>query len=347
MPVGFKATDDVLDRLKSYFGVEDVRGVVNRLPVDTYGAFNNAFYGVWPQYVGGPQKVLYPQTYPDGTWDSIYGYKRRWAPVVGGWTDELVPPPPLADACTVEEVARHQWPVAEWFDYSTLAEQCERVAEYAVVFNVGGIGNVANLIGHERYYTDLYLNPQVLQYAIERIMDFYVAFTDRVLSAASGRVDIVMIQDDFGTQRSPLLSVDMFRQFWKPQLKRFFGVAKRHGVKGMMHSCGAVFDFIPEFIEIGADVLDPVQTTSCGMDPERLKKQYGGQICFHGGIDTQNLLVNGSAADIRRHVDTLVDSFGADGGFILAPSHYLQPDAPLGNVLTLFEHIAELRGDEM
>ena len=347
LPVGFKATDDVLDRLRIHFDVEGVKDILDNLPVDTYGAFNNVLYGVYPTYIGGPPKVLYPNTYPDNSWDTIYGFKRHWVGSAAGRNDELMLPYPLLHANTVEDLQRHAWPQVDWFDYSTIAAQCEAARDYAVIFNIGGLGTISNLIGRERVYVDMYLNPEGLKYALNRLMSFYLEFADRVFQAANGGIDIALIQDDFGTQRGPLMSMESFREFWKPLLGSFFELSHAYGIKTMMHSCGAVFDFIPDFIEIGADILDPVQTNADGMNPGRLNKEFGKEICFHGGIDTQNVLVTGTPDDVRQHIDWLVESFSRDGGFVLAPSHYVQDDVPTDNLLAMFDRISELRGGRL
>jgi len=342
LPVGFKATDDVLEALKRHFEVADVPSLLDRLPVDTFGAFNNTYYGIYPKYVHGPPKVLYPGTYPDGTWDTIYGYKRRWVPCKGGFNDEVVCWP-LAHAETVSDLAGHPWPEADWFVYDSIVDQCAAAGPRAVIFNVGGLGHVANLIGYERVFADMHLNPALLDAALTRLADFYVEFSERTFRAAKGRIDVAVIQDDFGSQRGPLMSLDMFRRFWKPHLARFFAVVRKYGVKAMMHSCGGVFSFIPDFLDMGVEILDPVQTTAEGMKPKMLVREFGDQLCFHGGVATQNLLVHGSAGDIRRHVDNLVENLFDRGGFILAPTHYIQGDVPLENVLTVYEHVRRYR----
>jgi uroporphyrinogen decarboxylase len=341
IPVGFKATDDVLDRLTAHFGITDLRGLMAVLPVDTYGAFNNCLYGVYPDYVGGPAKVLYPDKYPDGSWDTIYGYQRRWAPCRGGRTDELITSP-LAHASSIAELGTHPWPQADWFDYRSLPHQCRDVGDYAIVFNLGGLGHVANLVGFERMLTDMLLDPPFIEACFERLTHFYDEFLARVLVAAQGRIDIVCVQDDFGTQQAPLMSLDTYRRFYKPRHQRLFATAHRHNARVMMHSCGAVFEFIPEFIEIGADILDPLQINAAGMDPVRLKREFGKDLCFHGGIDTQGTLVNGTPDDVCRQIDSLIDALAAGGGYILAPSHYIQGDAPMKNVLAMFDHIARM-----
>ena len=342
LPLGFKATDDVLNRLRSHFRINHMIELLDLLDVDTFGNFNNCLHGVYPRYVGGPEKVLYPDCYADGSWDTIYGYKRHWVACAGGYNDE-VSDRPLANA-GIGELDGHDWPQADWFDYSTLSCQCRDAGDRAIIFNIGGLGHVANLISLERLMMDMLLDPPFIESCFSRLADFYVGFVERVLEAAAGRIDIVCIQDDFGSQQGPMIGFPEYRRFYKPHHRAIFEVARRHNVKVMMHSCGAVFDFVPDFIEIGADILDPLQTTAAGMDPVRLKKTYGADICFYGGLDVQNTLVNGSPDDVRRHIDSLVSALAPGGGFILAPSHYIQADAPLTNVLTVFEHAASLRG---
>ena len=344
LPVGFKATDDVVKRLQSHFGIDDFNDLVRALPVDTYGCFSNYRYGVYPEYVGGPPRVLYPDSYPDGTWDTVYGFKRHWVAGAGGYTDEVLVRP-LADAENVAALEQHAWPEADWFDYSTVASQCENVGDYAVIFSLGGLGMISNLIGFERLLIDMLADPPFVEACIDRLTAFYVDFLDRTLAAAAGGIDIVCVQDDFGTQRDKLVSLDLYRRFYRPNHQRIFEIAHQHNVKTMMHSCGAVFDFIPQFIEIGADILDPIQTTAAGMNPARLKSEYGADLCFHGGIDTQDTLVKGSPGDVHRQIDGLIDAFADGGGYILAPSHYIQGDAPLENVLAIFDHAARLRGE--
>jgi len=342
LPAGFKASDDVLRRLQSRFGATNVHELVRCLPVDTYGIFNNCLHGVFPVYRGDSTRVLYPDTLPDGTWDTFFGYRRRWVACTGGHNDEVVDHP-LQDVSSLAELQQYDWPTADAFDYSTIAGQCADVDEYAILFLAGGLGHAANLLGFERHLMELALNPELVAYCHGAIGDFFAELTDRTLEAAQGRIDILCIQDDFGTQRGSLMSLDMYRRFYKPYHKRVFEVARKHGARVMQHSCGAVFDFIPDFIEIGVDILDPIQTTAAGMDPHRLKREFGNDLCFHGGIDVQDILVHGSENDVRRHIDELVEALGRGGGFILAPSHYIHGDVPMENVMAMFEHIEKIR----
>ena len=129
----------------------------------------------------------------------------------------------------------------------------------------------------------------------------------------------------------------MFRTFFKPRLKKLVDMAHSHGVKFMFHSCGAVRPLIGNLIEIGVDILDPLQAAAEGMEPPGLKDTYGDRICLHGGICTQYLLPKGTPDEVRAEVRRRVEIFGAGGGYILAPCHVFQTDVPSENILAMID----------
>lgn len=344
VPVGFKASWDILHRLQDYYGVDNIFSLLNVLPVDTYGVMNNCDTGVYPLYRGGPEYTLYPDTRPDGTWDTIYGYQRRRVPCRGGTNEEVIANP-LGDATTIDELESYDWPRADWFDYSTIRDQCEKAGDPAIVFLGGSLWQSAHLLGFQRVLMDLVTAPDLVDCCFTHLTEFFVASTERVLRAADGRIDIVCVQDDLGTQDSLLISKEMYRRFFKPHHEKLFAVAHRHNARTMLHSCGSVFAYIPDFLDIGVEVLDPIQTTASNMDPRRLKREYGKDLCFHGGLDTQGTLRCGTPDDVKREMDYLVNTLGNGGGYILAPSHYIQSDTPMENILALFDRIREYRGE--
>jgi uroporphyrinogen decarboxylase len=162
----------------------------------------------------------------------------------------------------------------------------------------------------------------------------------RYLEEVGDRVSVVALSDDYASAKSLLISPVLFDEFFKPRYERFCAMIKaRTGgrAKILLHSCGAVYDLIDRFIAMGIDVLNPIQPTANGMAPGRLKDVFGRRICFHGGIDSQYTLANGSADEIRRCVEDVIAILGADGGYILAPSHHIQFTVPAENVVALYE----------
>lgn len=158
-----------------------------------------------------------------------------------------------------------------------------------------------------------------------------------MLNAAQGRIDLFRIGDDIGTQRGPLISPAMFRQFIAPRLKLLVDLAHSHDTRVMFHSCGGITAFIDVLIEIGVDILDPIPVSAANMDPAQIKAEYGSRICPHGSTDTQYVLPQGSTRQVAENVKRMVDILGSDGGFIPAPCHVLQTDVPSENVCAMYE----------
>ncbi|MGE5527536.1 MAG: uroporphyrinogen decarboxylase family protein, partial [Patescibacteria group bacterium] len=152
-----------------------------------------------------------------------------------------------------------------------------------------------------------------------------------------GRIDFLHIADDYATQRGLLMSLAMWREFFREPTRRLVEMAHAFGAKVLFHCCGAVHDLIPELIELGIEVLDPVQTSACGMEPARLKEEFGRSLAFHGGVNTQHTLPHGTVEDVRREVFRLRETLGRGGGYIMAPCHLIQSDVPLENILALYE----------
>jgi uroporphyrinogen decarboxylase len=131
------------------------------------------------------------------------------------------------------------------------------------------------------------------------------------------------------------MSREHFRKFFKPPLKWQFELAMKYGCIPFQHCCGAIYELIPDFIDCGVRILNPIQTRAKGMEPERLKREFGKDICFHGSIDVQRSLPFGTCEEVRQEVRDRIRVLGP-GGFVLGPSHNIQPDTPVENILALY-----------
>jgi len=151
--------------------------------------------------------------------------------------------------------------------------------------------------------------------------------------------DIMLTGDDVGMDTGPMISLDMWREYLKPRLHRVFSAYKEAnpGIILAYHTCGSVVPFIDELIEIGMEVLNPVQVTAHGMDPVMLKERYGHQVAFCGAIDQRHVLPNGTPQDVESEVRRRILEMGRGGGYILAPTHDIQSDTPVENVLAVFD----------
>jgi uroporphyrinogen decarboxylase len=188
---------------------------------------------------------------------------------------------------------------------------------------------------------DMALNPPLVKALLEKISDYYLAHNGRIFEAGNGLIDIFMMGDDFGTQKGLLISPEMFRRYFAPKLKEFAAQAKSYGLKVMLHSCGSVRELIPDIIEIGVDILNPIQIHAKGMIPGKLKEEFGEKICFHGGIDIQHTLPFGTIQDVEREVKDRIRILGKNGGYILASTHNIQADTPTENILKMYKTAVE------
>ena len=152
----------------------------------------------------------------------------------------------------------------------------------------------------------------------------------------------VICADDLGAQNGLQMSHEHYVKFIKPRHEKFFRqVHELSPAKLLLHTCGSVASIIDDLIEIGVDILNPVQPAAAGMNPVELKKKYRGRIAFWGGPDAQNIFPRGTVKDVKKMVENLVEGVGEGGGFVLSSCHNIQPDVPLENVLALFQHARE------
>lgn len=197
----------------------------------------------------------------------------------------------------------------------------------------------AQLYGYDKWFMMLALEPAEVERFLDRYFEIKIQYWDTVLSEMGDRVDIACETDDLGTQQAPFVSLDMWRRYVKPRNRKLYEfIKKKSDVKLYYHSCGSVYDFIPDLIEIGVDILNPVQVTANKMDTKILKKEFGKDLVFWGGgIDTQFTLPHGTAEQIEAEVRRRIDDLAPGGGFVFATVHNIQADVPARNVMTMLE----------
>lgn len=178
--------------------------------------------------------------------------------------------------------------------------------------------------------------PKLFRRVIDRITEFYLRANEIFFEYTKGKLDAVLIGNDFGTQTGLLLSPEDLREFVFPGTRRLIEQAHSYGVKVVHHSCGAVSDIIPDLIDCGADAIHPIQALARGMEPRGLKERFGRHVSFVGGVDAQHLLVNGNAEDVRKKIDELREIFPT--GLIISPSHEaILPDIAPENIFAMAE----------
>jgi uroporphyrinogen decarboxylase len=195
--------------------------------------------------------------------------------------------------------------------------------------------------GYAASLEDLIVAPDFVEAFLERYLDFWTRLTKAALQALGGLVDLAMVGDDLGTQQGPLLSPALYRRLIKPFHARMVQTIKRFGKPVLLHSCGSVAAFIPDLIDAGFDALNPVQVSARDMDSARLKREFGAQLTFWGGIDTQRVLPRGTPAEVRDEVRRRIADLGPGGGYVLAAVHNIQAEVPVENIVAMWEAARE------
>jgi uroporphyrinogen decarboxylase len=252
---------------------------------------------------------------------------------------ERNPYPPFCDVTSVEEVEEYPFPSIDDYDETNLMKEIEAHSEFALCTGINSaiFHNYLYMCGQENGLCYIKTKPNIAHAIIRRITDFWVAYLERTLEVAAGRAVMVENCNDFGTQVSMFISPEDFRVYFRPQLQRLYDVAHKYGVFYMQHSCGAITPIIEDFIEMGADILNPIQTSADGMKLEQVVEQFYGRITFYGGIDTQYLLPNGPEEKIRDNVRKAISLFGLNGGFILSGSQGLMNDIPYAHAVAMLD----------
>jgi uroporphyrinogen decarboxylase len=193
--------------------------------------------------------------------------------------------------------------------------------------------------GYEGFYTDLALNQDVVGTMLDRLVDYKCAYWERALALVGDRVDVVIEADDLAGQQGSLLSPKTYRALIQPRHKRLFRFIKDQApVKVFFHSCGAVRDLLPDFIDAGIDILNPVQISAAGMDLRELKREFGRDVTFWGGgVDTQQVLAYGTPQQVREDVRRNIEALAPGGGFVFAAVHDIQADVPPENIMAMWQ----------
>lgn len=197
-----------------------------------------------------------------------------------------------------------------------------------------------HLRGMERWLADLVLEPAFVQALLDRLL----AFDEEIARLAVARgVDIVWLGSDLASQRGMIISPQLWRGLFKPRTAQLIAAIRRAAPNMLVayHSCGAIRSVIPDLIEIGVDILNPIQPLAQGMEPKDIKRDFGAVLTLHGGLDVQQVMPYGTPEQVRDAVRRLFDTLAPGGGYIFGPAHALQPDVPLANIEAMLQAAAD------
>jgi len=317
VPYNFSFSPPALAALQNHLGVADVKEALN-LPIRTVSCKS-----VKPQYASPGQ--LGP------TIADEFGVV--WS------TNDIDRGSPVTDnaslALSAPDLRGYRFPdPAAAYRFEHLALWCSANREHFTIIWVGDLWERATFMrGMENILLDVAINPEFVRDLLRRLADCILQ-TMEILFARF-EFDAIALSDDYGTQRSMLISPDCWRALIRPLLAEIVGAAKRRGRIAFLHSCGNVEPIIPDLIDLGLDILHPIQPEA--MDILALKRQFGRDLTFCGGLRTQDLLPRGTPDQIRDEVRRLKRDMGAGGGYILEPGITVQADVPLENMLAMID----------
>jgi len=258
---------------------------------------------------------------------------------------------PLSNARTLRDIEAHPWPNPDDpTPFEGLGEKAKKLrenTEYALVghpgFSTSIFQTACGVRGYTNFLIDLVKRKELAHAVLQIITEIQIKRMKRYLQEVGPYLDVVCVGDDFCHQRGPLMSLQIFREIIKPYLQKYYETIKSFTpAKLHLHSCGAVHHILDDLIDIGVDIINPVQVSAEGMDPAWLKKRFGAKIVFWGGIDTQNILPYGSAEDVRREVRKITKILGENGGYVLSAVHNIQADVPPENIVAMFDEAYKL-----
>ena len=342
VPIDYWATSEVNAKLLKHFGFSSQEELLIHFDVDFR-------YIEGPKYIG-PELTIRP----DGSKEDHFGVPRKpvaYGEGAGSGTYNEVTEYPLEKATSVDQIMSYtKWPNADWFDYESVRQQARHARETGkvVVFMGDRINRCAQLKpamyvrGVEQILMDTIINPEIAEAVFGRIMEFYSEYARRTLEAAEGNIDVFFTGDDFGTQENLFMAIENWRKLLKNGFKRFIDIGHEFGCKVAHHTCGSFIPLIPDCIECGLDILNPLQPEVPGIDYKKINDDFGNDISFHGAISIQQTMPSGSPQDVRNEVKDRMEKLAPGGGFIFCTAHNIQADTPIENIEALFNAYKEL-----
>jgi uroporphyrinogen decarboxylase len=315
---------DSEEKIFSYFGVKDTFELGLKL--------GSGCRFVQPEACGMWQRKDYPQFDPFNV--KQYGQRERTSLGQEGV---------FADCYDLAEIHGYHWPTAADCDFTLTLEEIDKtVAEgQAVLSGTWGsiFSNTWNFFGMENCLIRMVEAPETVLAVTSHLAEFYLEANEKLFALAGNKIDALFIGNDFGSQLDLIISPEYIETFFFPFIKKFIDQAHQHGYFFVLHSCGSIYRLIPRLIELGVDVLHPIQAMAAHMDADSLS-QYQDRIVFLGGVDTQRILPFGTPDEVRREVRRLKKIFGPH--YIVSPSHeMILPNIPPENIAAMAEAALE------
>jgi uroporphyrinogen decarboxylase len=257
--------------------------------------------------------------------------------------------PPLAEAACIQDIDKMNWGVYTDHDLELLRAEARRLhdeTDYAILGSFGGafLEGGQGLRGWDQFMMDIAGDRAFTEALLDRMLENYLTNVELYLDAVGDYIQVIQMGGDMGTQNGPQIRPKTYYDIFQPREKalwqRIHQVKPEVGV--FLHCCGGIYELLPGIIDAGCDILNPVQISARGMDPARLKREFGEKLCFWGGgCDTQNVLPFGSPEQVYEHTRQNIEIFGKDSGFVFSQVHNIQANVPVQNILAMFQAVKD------
>jgi len=332
-PIDYAAHPALHARVLAYLGLPPETDVARLFEVDLRGVGPGIRRQASPIHYADPTR----EVSDDGLYVDLWGVGFRVSRTPTGDYVDLARSP-LAGDVGDEELDAHPMMDPDDWDWSRVAENARSLQEWCVWAHCRGAFEISWFLrGFEGFLSDLAFEPRRAVKLLDQVLEPLLVRLERTLDTAAGAIHMAEYNDDVGGQEGLLISPDTWREHLRPRIGRVFEAIRRRGVIVRYHTCGSVRAILPDLIDLGLEVLNPVQPLARGMDPFELKREFGRDLTFHGGIDVQEFLPRATSEEVREGVARLRDCLAKDGGWIACSSHAMQPDIPPANVVALYE----------
>ena len=328
---GVNAEDIVLNKMIQVVAVDEA--ILQALDIDLRGVIT-----------GGPDSRPNIPVGEDGYQDE-YGVVRR-KPPSSLYYDQVKCP--LSGPISLQDIINFPWPDPSDPGYTRgLREQLQYYREktdYATVLRLPSpfVMTSQFMRGFEDWYMDLAADKKLAAALFDATVEHSMALSEEMLKVSGDLIDVVATGEDIGLQNGPIVSPELYRELLKPRHMKWFNLVKKHTSAFVhLHSCGSIYKLLPDIIELGVDIINPVQVSAKDMDSSVLGREYGDRLTFWGGIDTQRVLPRGTTAEVRAEVKRRIRDLAPGGGYVLTSVHNIQPDVPLENILAMYDAAKE------
>jgi uroporphyrinogen decarboxylase len=234
--------------------------------------------------------------------------------------------------------------------FNTMRQTAQNLYEqtdYAITANYGSLFFELSqwIFRNDEFFIRLITEKEMMEKMLDKLTEIHLERLEPFIEAVDPYAQVIIFGDDLGTQNNSMISPDMYREIFFPRHKEIFEFVKKNSnMRTFLHCCGAIYDLIPDLIEAGLDIINPVQINAAGMEPEKLKREFGKDLVFWGGgVDTQHTIFNATEEELRKEVKRNSEIFMQDGGFVFSQVHNILAGVPTGNILAMYDEVNRIR----